>query len=119
MKTMIGAAVCALMMIAAGAPAMAQDGDGDDYTFTLYNNSSSTILTFKLVSQYDTEWSEDLIPSQVIAPGEEAYMTFDSNEEECEYPTAVTLDDGSEFEEVLNYCGIDGVAVDDDGIRSY
>ncbi len=119
MIKMIGAAACALMMLAAGAPAMAQDGDGDDYTFTLYNNSSSTIITFHLVSQYDDDWSEDLIPSNVIEPGDEMYMTFNSNEDECEYPTAVTLDDGTEFAEVLNYCGIDGVAVDDDGIRSY
>ncbi|ADK99702.1 hypothetical protein [Brevundimonas subvibrioides] len=119
MKKMIGAAVCALMMLAAGGSAMAQDGDEDDYTFTLYNNSSSTILTFKLVSQYDDDWSEDLIPTQVIAPGDEIYMTFNPNEDECEYPTAVTLSDGSEFADVLNYCGIDGVAVDDDGIRAY
>lgn len=119
MKTMIGAAVCALMMLAASAPATAQDGDGDDYTFTLYNNSSSTIITFHLVSQYDDNWSEDLIPNDVIAPGDEMYMTFDPNEDECLYPTAVTMSDGTEFADVIDYCGIDGVAVDDDGIRSY
>ena len=46
-------------------------------------------------------------------------MTFDPSEDECEYPTAVRMSDGTVFREVLNYCGIDGVAVDDDGIRSY
>ncbi len=119
MIKMIGAAACALMMLAAGAPASAQDGDGDDYTFTLYNNSSSTIITFHLVSQYDSDWSEDLIPNDVIGSGDEMYMTFNPNEDECEYATAVTMDDGSVLADVINYCGIDGVAVDDDGIRAY
>lgn len=119
MKKMIGAAVCALMMIAAGGTAMAQDGDEDDYTFTLYNNSSATILTFHLVAKNDDSWSEDLIPNDVIQSGDEMYMTFDPNEDECYYATAVTLDDGTEFADVINYCGIDGVAVDDDGIRAY
>jgi hypothetical protein len=119
MKKMIGAAVCALMMIAAGGSAMAQDGDGDDYTFTLYNNSSSTILTFHLVAKNDDSWSEDLIPNNVIESGDELYMTFNPNEDECYYATAVTLSDGSEFADVIDYCGIDGVAVDDDGIRAY
>ncbi|WP_269515156.1 hypothetical protein [Brevundimonas subvibrioides] len=119
MKKMIGAAVCALMMMAAGGSAMAQDGDEDDYTFTLYNNSSSTILTFHLSATDDDSWHEDLIPNNVIESGDELHMTFDPNEEDCEYDTAVTLSDGSEFADVIDYCGIDGVAVDDDGIRAY
>ena len=119
MIKMLTGAACALMMLAAAGAASAQDGDEDDYTFTLFNNSSSTIITFHLVSQYDTEWSEDLIPNDVIAPGDEMYLTFNPNEDECLYPTAVVMDDGTELAEVLNFCGIDGVAVDDDGIRSY
>ena len=117
-KTMIGAAVCALMMLAC-APAMAQDGDEDDYTFTLYNNSSSTIVTFHLVAKNDDSWSEDLIPDDTIAPGDEMYLTFNPNEDECEYATAVTMSDGSVLADVIDYCGIDGVAVDDDEIRAY
>ena len=119
MKKMIGAAVCALMMIAAGGTAMAQDGDQDDYTFTLYNNSSETIITFHLVAKGDDSWSEDLIPNNVIESGDELYMTFSPAEDECEYATAVTLSDGTEFADIIDYCGIDGVAVDDDGIRAY
>ena len=119
MTKMFGAAVCALMMLAAGGSAMAQDGDADDYTFTLYNNSSATVITFHLVAKNDDSWSEDLIPNDVIAPGDEMYMTFSPQEDECEYATAVTLDDGSEFAAVIDYCGLDGVAVDDDGIRAY
>ena len=70
MKTMIGAAVCALMMLSAGAPALAQDADGDSYTFTITNSSESSIITFHLASESDTSWSEDLIPDRIIEAGE-------------------------------------------------
>lgn len=123
MKSLNAALAAAVLLLGVSAPAMAsapvQDGDGDDYTFTLYNNSSSTVVTFHLIAQNDSDWSEDLIPSDVIAPGDELYMEFSPSEDECYYATSVTLDDGTELADVLNYCGIDGVAVDDDGIRSY
>lgn len=115
-KMMTGAA-CALMLLAAGA-ASAQIDD-DDYTFTIANTSSMTIVTFHLVSQHDDSWSEDLIPDRVIAPGETVDMRFSPDEDECEYATAAVMDDGTEFAEVLDYCGISGVEVSDEEMTTF
>lgn len=116
-KLMTGAA-CALMMLAASAPASAQDDD--DYTFTLANSSDMAIITFHLVAKGDDSWSEDLIPDQIIASGDTLDLEFSPAEDECEYATAVTMEDGTVYADVIDYCGITGVEVDDqNGLTTY
>ena len=119
MKMMIGAAVCALMMLSAGAPAVAQDADGDSYTFTITNSSESAIITFHLASESDSSWSEDLIPDTVIGAGESLDMEFAADADECRYATSVVMEDGSEYAAIVDYCDLTGIDISDDQGLTY
>lgn len=116
-KMMTGVACAALLLAAGGASAHVDD---DDYTFTLANSSDMAIITFHLVAKGDDSWSEDLIPNHVVASGETLDLEFSPAEDECEYATAVTMEDGTVYADVIDYCGITGVEVDDEnGLTTY
>ncbi len=119
MKTMIGAAVCALMMMSAGAPAVAQDADGDSYSFTISNSSEMAIITFHLASESDSSWSEDLIPDTVIGAGESLDMEFAADADECRYATSVVMEDGTEYAAIVDYCDLTGIDINDEQGISY
>lgn len=119
MKMMIGAAVCALMMLSAGAPALAQDADGDSYTFTITNSSESAIITFHLASESDSSWSEDLIPDTIIGAGESLEMEFAADADECRYATSVVMEDGTDYAAIVDYCDLTGIDISDDQGLTY
>lgn len=118
MKMMIGAAVCALMMMSA-APTMAQDADGDSYTFTISNSSEMSIITFHLASESDSSWSEDLIPDRIIEAGDSVEMEFSADADECRYATSVVMEDGTEYAAIVDYCDLTGIDISDDQGLTY
>ncbi|WP_395651419.1 hypothetical protein [Brevundimonas sp.] len=113
MRTMIGALVGAVLLAAVGGAASAEP-DGDDYTFTLYNRSGQTVLTFQ-TARTNGSWSNDWIPTRVVEDGDDVDMRFFNSEDECEYDTKVVMEDGSEYYETIDYCEIEDVYVTEDG----
>jgi len=117
MKKMIGAAVAALTMLAASAPAMAQ-ADGDYFTFDLYNGSSYTILTFQTGEPNGT-YSQDWLPGRILASGDSVPMRFYDSDDACQYYVKVVFAEGGEFEQQFNFCELESVLVTDTGIETY
>ena len=113
MRTMIGALLGAAMLAAVSGVASAEP-DGDDYTFTLYNASSQTVLTFQS-ARTNGGWSNDWIPTRVVEEGDQVDMRFHDSEDDCDYDTKVTMADGTEYYETIDYCEIEDVYVTDEG----
>jgi len=113
MKMTIGA-LTGLLLLAMTAGSAVAEPDGDDYTFTLYNASSQTVLTFQ-TARTNGSWSNDWIPTRVLEENDQVNMRFFDSEEECEYNTKVTMADGTEYYETIDYCEIEDVYVTDNG----
>lgn len=120
MKTMITAAMAALSMLACAAPASAAEpvqADGDYYTFDLVNQSSYDILTFHTGEPGGT-WSSDWMPTRILASGDNVAMRFYDSEKACEYYVKVVFTDGDEWTGRLDFCDLEYVVVNDEGIFS-
>ena len=114
MKTLLIGALSAFALFACAAPASAQ-ADGDYYTFDLVNQSDYTVMTFKTGEPGGT-YSEDWMPTRILASGDDVAMRFYDSEKACEYYVKVTFEDGDAWEEKLDFCDLEYVVVTNEGI---
>ncbi|QTN19941.1 hypothetical protein HZ989_02350 [Brevundimonas sp. AJA228-03] len=115
MKTMFLSALGLLAALGMAAPAAAQ-ADGDYYTFDLVNQSDYTILTFKTRKPPSGTYSNDWMPTRVLAPDDDIAMRFFDSEDACLYDVEITFNDGDTWEERLDFCDLEYVVVTNEGI---
>ncbi|MBU1348319.1 MAG: hypothetical protein KKA16_15370 [Alphaproteobacteria bacterium] len=115
MTTKIVGAMTALALLAGAAPTSAASvQDGDYYTFTLVNGTPWTIMTFQTGRPNGT-YSQDWMPTRILAAGDDVAMRFRDSEDACEYYVKIVFDDGDAWQERLNFCELEYVVVNEDG----
>lgn len=96
MRKMMIAAAVALSMAASAAYAAIQD-------FTIHNSTGQAILTLNVSPSDSNDWGPDILGVDILAAGESADISFDMDEEQCEWDIRVTYEDGG----VGDWRGID------------
>ncbi len=81
-----GAAVLAAT-VATAAYAAQQD-------FTIVNNTGQVVMTLNVSPTESNEWGPDILGQDVLANGESAEVSFDRDEDRCEWDIRVTYQDG-------------------------
>ena len=81
-----GGAVLATML-ATAAYAAQQD-------FTIVNNTGQAIMTLNVSPSDENQWGPDILGADVLGAGERAEISFDRDEERCEWDIRVTYEDG-------------------------
>ena len=112
MKTLIGLAFAASMLIAPAALAQ----DGDDYRFVLVNSSAASAIEFVTLRKNGT-WSSNWL-SSVIKPAGKRALVFNEGDDRCEIRTRITFSDGSKFDTKVNYCDVTEVIATDETLYS-
>ena len=70
----------------------------ESVTFTLINNTSRVLEEFYASPPSTSDWEEDILGVDVLAPGESTEITIDDGREDCNYDFKGVLgpsDDGS------------------------
>lgn len=67
--------------------------------FTLTNSTGHVIVTLNVAPADSDRWGPDILGREVLGDGEQAEITFDRDEEQCEWDVRVTYDDGTENDE--------------------
>ena len=63
------------------------------------------IVTLNVSPSSSSQWGPDILGREVLANGEDAEVTFDRDEDHCNYDIRVTYDDGTENDERgINLC---------------
>ena len=97
-KLMMAGALLAAAFSATAAWAAPQD-------FTLKNSTGHVIVTLNVSPSNSDRWGPDILGREVLADGEQAEVTFDRTESQCEFDIRVTYDDGTENDERgINLC---------------
>lgn len=91
----------AALLLTSAAPAFAED-----LQFELINNSGYTIVQFFTSPSNMGDWREDVLGSQVVAPGESGTVSVTDGSDQCNYDIRVVLDDGSEIAEAVDMCAM-------------
>jgi hypothetical protein len=107
----IGSNLVALMPLSAIA---------QTYNFTVTNDTDSDITELYVDDADETEWGDDLMEGDVIAPGETAAFEWADEDVEdgdpCDYHVLAILSDDTaaqEIEEGINFCENPSVVVTD------
>jgi hypothetical protein len=89
-KILLFALAATLLSTAPHSRALA-DSTGTSFTITMVNNSTKSINNVR-VADYDTgDYSPDLLgPSQTIAPGDSANLTFSDYRSSCNFRVKIT-----------------------------
>ena len=65
------------------------------------------IVTLNVSPSSSNQWGPDILGREVLANGEDAEVTFDRDEDHCNYDIRVTYDDGTANDERgINLCEI-------------
>ena len=65
------------------------------------------IVTLNVSPSSSSQWGPDILGREVLANGEDAEVTFDRDEDHCNYGIRVTYDDGTANDERgINLCEI-------------
>ena len=63
------------------------------------------IVTLNVSPSSSSQWGPDILGREVLANGEDAEVTFDRDEDHCNYDIRVTYDDGTANDERgINLC---------------
>lgn len=62
--------------------------------FSVVNTTGTTVATLQVSPTSESEWGDDILGTQVIAPGQTAQVVFDRAEEQCNYDIRATYTDG-------------------------
>ena len=87
-------------------PAMAS-AQTASVSFTIHNNSDSTVDSILYGQSSSDEWSDNILDYQV-EPGDAVEVTVDDDLEDCMYDFYYTFDDGSDYVERVDMCEING-----------
>ena len=100
MKTQLlslaGACVMALSLSAAA--------QAEDLTFTLKNNTGTTLTRFYSSPTGTNNWEEDVFGEQVLAPGESMDITIADGRTVCDYDMRFEFEDDTTTEDEQNLC---------------
>ena len=86
LKTWIGGALAATFL-ATAAWAAQQD-------FTIVNRTGQTIMTVNVSPSDEARWGPDILGADVLASGESVEISFDRDEDRCEWDIRVSYEDG-------------------------
>ena len=81
------AAACLLSALATAAYAAQQD-------FRIVNNTGQAIMTLNVSPTTEDSWGPDILGVEILAPEEQADISFDNDTEECLWDIRVTYEDG-------------------------
>lgn len=79
----------ALMASAVATAAFAAQQD-----FTVTNHTGQTVMTLNVSPSNEAQWGPDLLGSSVLANGQSAGISFDRDEDRCQWDIRVTYEDG-------------------------
>lgn len=84
------------------SPALAAQQD-----FTVTNRTGHVIMTLNVSPSNSSHWGPDILGRDVLGNDESTDITFDRNEDQCEWDIRVTYDDGTQNDERgINLCEI-------------
>jgi hypothetical protein len=87
MRRLALAAAIAASVAATAAFAGQQD-------FVIVNNTGQTILTLNVSPATEDSWGPDILGTDVLAAGQRGEVSFDNDEERCDWDIRVTYADG-------------------------
>ncbi len=87
MKRLWAAAALLASMIATAAYAAQQD-------FTITNHTGQAILTLNISPSEEAAWGPDLLGDNILADDAQAEISFDNEDERCEWDIRVTYENG-------------------------
>jgi hypothetical protein len=76
------------------ASALATTASAAQQDFTILNNTGQAILTLNVSPSDEAAWGPDILGVEILATGEQAEISFDNEEERCEWDIRVTYEDG-------------------------
>lgn len=86
----------------AGVPGLA---NAEDLKFTLTNHSSRAIENFYTSPANTTDWQEDVLGEDTIAPGQSDEITVADGSTQCIYDMRFIMDDKAELvEQAIDLC---------------
>lgn len=92
----------------AGAAALvftlAAAAQAEDLTFTLKNNTGTTLTRFYSSPTGTDNWEEDVFGDQVLEPGESMDITIADGRTVCNYDMRFEFDDNTTTEDEQNLC---------------
>lgn len=87
MRRLAIAAAVAACALATAAFAGQQD-------FVIVNNTGQAILTLNVSPASEDTWGPDILGIEILAAGERGQVSFDNDEERCDWDIRVTYEDG-------------------------
>lgn len=109
---LFAAAIACTALLAVPVAAQGDLGD-DDWSFNFFNDSSFTVMEFRVIDQYG-RFSHNWL-SAPMPPGIGLTMEFtDPLDNRCEVMTRVVFHDGAVFDGTVDYCGTAIVRATDD-----
>lgn len=101
--------LAALALIAVPGLAMAED-----VKFSLINNSARAIKNFYTSPTTTTDWQEDVLGEDTIAPGTTDEITIADGSTQCVYDMRFVMDDGAEaIEKGIDICKLSSYTLSD------
>jgi hypothetical protein len=82
------------LLAALVASALATTASAAQQDFTILNNTGQAILTLNVSPSDEAAWGPDILGVEILANGEQAEISFDNEEERCEWDIRVTYEDG-------------------------
>jgi hypothetical protein len=79
----------ALVFSTFASPAFAGQQD-----FTIINSTGQAIMTLNVSPSDETNWGPDILGVDILAAGEQSEISFDRDEERCNWDIRVTYEDG-------------------------
>lgn len=113
MKISLVALAGALALCAAPASA----GDGDQFTFEVVNGTTAEV-TGMWLRLTNGGWGDNWVRSPIATPGVRM-MRFRDTDARCSIRVRVTFSDGDVFEDDVDFCTIDGILLENDGIKPF
>jgi hypothetical protein len=89
-------ALVSIVMLAAPVSASASCNDGKDRNVRVINDTSFTILNLYGSNVGSNDWEEDVLGSQVIAPGATFTVNFDDGSCYCNFDLKAVFNDRTE-----------------------
>ena len=85
------------------ASALATAAFAAEQDFTIVNDTGQAIMTLNVSPSDENDWGPDILGVDVLGAGESAGISFDRDEERCEWDIRVTYEDG----DTASWGGID------------
>jgi hypothetical protein len=77
----------------------------EDLTFTLYNETSATLMYLYISPTNVDDWEEDVLGNDILDPGESGEVTIADDRRTCIYDILGVFDDGDQVEDYkINLC---------------